>query len=57
MPRVRFTVRWLMIAVAVVGVILGLLIGIFRLFKMPSTPSEALNYATRILSWERGTNM
>lgn len=44
MARVRFRLRWLMVAVAVISVILALVVGVVRLVRMPSNASEALAY-------------
>ncbi len=53
MPRFRFTVRRMMILVAVVGVVLGLIIASVRLTKLPTNSIEALEYVERWSSHAR----
>lgn len=44
MLRIRFQLRWLMVAAAILCVILALIVAVARLVRMPSNASEALAY-------------
>src|SRR4051794_23098895 len=52
MPRFRFTVKRMMVAVAIVGAMLALVVAITRTSRDPTNASEALSHAIRgVRSW------